>query len=256
LKIIQTILICLFVLSFPVRLFSEIPDWPEGEEFIYSVKWSIFRLGTLRLRINDTLRVQGEKVTHTQFFIDSNPLLFFINHHSVYESYFDDRFNTLYFRFDEKIDDVPFDAEYRFDYSDSLISIQITDEKNPSNQIRKAIRFEKKVYDGTALLYALRFHAGASRSDTVRFLSNDRIETVIIRFNSRSFPVSVRFQKNPVLCHYLDGRVFEKTVAGLKGKFQAWISTDWQRVPVMARLKVFIGHVTIELEDWKMWQTM
>ena len=255
-KNIKRLFVCLVIFSLPVQALSSDPKWPVGEELTYKVKWSIFRLGTLRLKIDDTLRIHDDLVYQVRFIMDSNPLLFFINHHSVFESYFDDDFNSYLFRFGEKIDGIPYDAEYRFDYSDSLIFVELTDGRDSTHQIRSMVPFDESVYDGTALLYYLRFHAGEMKTDTIQYLSNDHIEKAIVRFNHRSHPVPVPSLNKTLSCYYLDGRIFTKTVADLTGYFQAWISADRQRVPVMARLKVFIGYVTIELEKWKMWQPL
>ncbi len=255
-KKFKSVLAYLAVFSLPMQVLYSNLKWPVGEELTYKVKWSIFRLGTLCLKIDDTLRIDDDLVYHVRFVIDSNPLLFFINHHSVFESYFSDHFNGYLFRFGEKIDGIPYNAEYRFDYSDSLIFVELTDGRDSTRQIQSTIRFDKNVYDGTALLYYLRFHAGEMKTDTIQYLSNDRIEKAVVRFNHRSHPVYVPPSNKTLSCYYLDGRIFTKTVADLTGYFQAWISTDRQRVPIKARLKVFIGYVTIELEKWKMWQPL
>lgn len=249
-------LVCLFVLSLAIQTYSNIPRWPLGEELTYKVKWSIFRLGTLRLRVNDTLRIDDKLVYHVQFFIDSNPLLFFVNHHSVYESYFGDQFRSHLFRFDERIDGVLYHAVYQFDYTDSLIAIELTDEKDSTRQIHKHIPLTDSIYDGTALLYYLRSCAGRMKTDTLLFLSNDKVEKAVVRFSRRVYPLKVGSLENRLSSFYLDGSIFEKTVAGLTGYFQAWIAADEQRPPLKARLKVFIGYITIELEEWNGWQPM
>jgi hypothetical protein len=255
-KKIKSVLVCSILFFLPVQIFSGDLRWPVGEELTYQVRWSIFRLGTLRLMIDDTLRIHDELTYHVRFVMDSNPLLFFIDHHSVFESYFSDHFNGVLFRFDEKINGIPYDAEYRFDYVDSLIFVELMDGRDSTRHIRETIPFNENVFDGTAFLYYLRFHAGELKKDTIQFLSDDRIEKAVVRFNHRSYPVSVSSLNRKVFCHYLDGRIFTKTVADLTGYFQAWISTDLQRVPIKARLKVFLGYVTIQLEEWKMWQPL
>jgi hypothetical protein len=249
-------LVYLFVLFFPIQIFSGMPRWPVGEELTYKVKWSIFRLGTLRLKVNDTLHIDDKLVYHVQFFIDSNPLLFFVNHHSVYESYFSDRFHSHLFRFNEKIDGILYRAVYQFDYTDSLIFITLTDEKDTTHQIRKRVPLTESIYDGTALLYYLRSYAGQMKTDTLLFLSNDDIENAVVRFSRRKYSVKIGSLENSLSSFYLDGRIFEKTVAGLTGRFQAWIAADDQRPPLKARLKVFIGYITIELEEWNKWRPM
>ncbi|MGD9899625.1 MAG: hypothetical protein AB7T22_10930, partial [Calditrichaceae bacterium] len=61
-------------------------QWRVGEELVYKVKWSFLRLGTVKLQIVDTTKIENVPVYHLRFFIYSNPLLFFVNNHSVYNS--------------------------------------------------------------------------------------------------------------------------------------------------------------------------
>lgn len=45
-----------------------------------------------------------------------------------------------------------------------------------------------------------------------------------------------------------------KGIAGITGPFKGWFAADKQRVPLKAELKVFVGSVKVELEDWKGWE--
>ena len=173
-----------------------------------------------------------------------------MNHHSVYESYFGDQFHSYIFQFEEEIDGIPYHAVYRFDYSDSLISAELTNGRDSTQQIHKHISITDRIFDRTALLYYLRFHAGKMKVDTLQYLSNGNIAKAVIRFSRRLYSVKIRSLNCKLSSYYLDGTNYEKTVAGLSGRFQAWIAADEQRFPLKAKLKVFIGHVTIELEKW------
>ena len=43
-------------------------------------------------------------------------------------------------------------------------------------------------------------------------------------------------------------------IAGVKDEFKGWFSPDRQSVPVIAKMKAFIGSVGIELIRWKNWE--
>jgi hypothetical protein len=47
-----------------------------------------------------------------------------------------------------------------------------------------------------------------------------------------------------------DGRADFVGIFGLTGGFEGWFSNDEARVPIMAKMKVLIGSVTIELMRW------
>ena len=61
--------------------------WQIGEELTYKVSWGFIRLGTLHLSIEDTVKIDGTPTYFTKLKLDSNPWLFFVNMHSVFESY-------------------------------------------------------------------------------------------------------------------------------------------------------------------------
>jgi hypothetical protein len=48
-----------------------------------------------------------------------------------------------------------------------------------------------------------------------------------------------------------DGKLDFTGIFGLSGEFEGWFSNDEARVPILAKMKVLIGSVTIELMSWK-----
>ena len=63
--------------------------WQVGEQLIYSVKWSFFTLGKLKLTVLKSDTLAGRKVYHCRINIDSNPSLPFVNIHDIYDSFMD-----------------------------------------------------------------------------------------------------------------------------------------------------------------------
>jgi hypothetical protein len=51
-------------------------------------------------------------------------------------------------------------------------------------------------------------------------------------------------------CRRLDGKTDFVSVYGLTGDFEGWFSNDEARVPILAKMKVILGSVTIELMAW------
>ncbi len=145
---IVVILIIIILYSPNLLLSNDNPfKWKIGEELTYKVKWSFIRLGTLKLQICDSLVIDNTLVYHVRLLIDSNPLLFFVNMHNVYNSYLDKNFQLHLFYAEEKIDNVTYKAEYRLDYSDSLIHIDMTDIKDPAKTIKKSVPFQETVLE-------------------------------------------------------------------------------------------------------------
>jgi hypothetical protein len=59
---------------------------------------------------------------------------------------------------------------------------------------------------------------------------------------------------SPIDCYYIDGEIKTKGIAGVTGPYKGWFAADGQRPPIKAELKVFIGSVKVELEEWKKWE--
>ncbi len=238
--------LCLYAQSDPLY-------WPIGETLTYKVKYAFIRLGTLSMVVKDTLRIDEKRVYHIQLFVDSSPMLFWVNQHSLYESMFSDQFEGFLFKYDETVDETPFNGEYVFDYSDSLIHIQVVAEKNPDSLIVTHNPFTGIVLDGVSLLYYARQYAYKTIPDTVQYLADAGEETAILDFQGKGKPLSVRGVDEKIPSYYLEGRMTGEGIAGLSGYFKGWFSTDDQRVPLKAKLKVFLGYVTLKLESWEGW---
>jgi len=157
-------------------------QWRIGEELTYKVKWSFLRLGTLRVQLVDTIKIDTQPVFHAQISIDSNPLLFFVNYHSIFHSYFDKDLNIYLFHYHEKENGVTYRAEYRFNYKDSLVYIGLTDTTDTLNTIRREMAFHHQVLDGSSLLYYAREHAWKTTTDTVYYLTDEAQDQAIIHF--------------------------------------------------------------------------
>jgi len=229
-------------------------QWHLGEELTYKVKWSFVRLGTLKLQIFDSLRIDNALVYHAKMYMDSNPVLFFVNVHSVYETFIDKNFRLYMFLADEKIDNVSYETRYRFDYTDSLIYVHMTNIKNPKEMIDKTEPMLETLLDGTGMIFYARAHSNATKNDTITAYFEARRGKVSINFKGKGGKKDIEVAKSPIETFYLDGIVHMKAIVGLSGPFKGWFSTDAQRVPLKAELKVFIGNVGVELEDWKLWR--
>jgi len=251
--IVPVLFSCVILLA-PLFAEEKTIRWRVGEELTYKVKWSFVRLGTLRAVISDTLRMNNEKVYHIHMFVDSNPTLFFVSHHAVYETYFTDDMKVLLFKGNEKIDGIKYDGEYRYDYSDSLVHCIFTNEKEPSRQIQRTIRFHGRIFDGASLLYYARANVGYSKIDTLHYIDDGKDELAILQFMGSKGSIKIRAHDKSIKSSYLVGRILGNGIAGLHGEFEGWFAEEMPSPPLIAKMKVFIGSVIVELESWKGWK--
>ncbi|MCD4676180.1 MAG: DUF3108 domain-containing protein [Desulfobacula sp.] len=248
------IFICI-LLHFPIALLSveNTFQWQVGEELTYKVKWSFIRLGTLKLQVVDTLTIDNTFVYHTRMFIDSNPLLFFVNMHSVYDSYIGEDFYPHLFIADEKIDGVTYKTRYRFNYADSLIHIKMTDVKDTTHIIEKKLPLDEKVQDGMSMIFYARGNVHLKKTETLTAFFEARKGKLDINFKGKDKKIKINSINSPIETYKVFGEANFKAIAGFGGKYSGWFATDKQRPPLKAEMKVFIGNVTIELEEWKNW---
>jgi len=249
-------LLVIFLSSFlRLQANADIPHhflWQKGEVASYEVKWSFIRLGTLRMEIGDTTRFNGIPVHSVRFFIDSNPMLFFVNMHSSFESLIDDDFRLHIFYADEHIDGVYYKTEYRFNYPDTLIHITMTDVEDTTHTIYKELPLEGSIFDGTSMITYARAHCSTPHQDSLMMLYEAKLGKVAIKFHKKYKKITIK-NKQKLETIFLDGTLMLKGIAGVTGPFKGWFSRDHQHIPLMAELKVFVGSVKLKLESWKNW---
>ena len=246
LRISLAIGLCFSIFTAPLLSNENKPRWKVGEELVYKVKWAFVRLGTLKTVISDTLTMDNERVYHVRVFVDSNPTLFFVNHHAVYETYFNDDLKVFLFRCNEKIDGVTYEARYRFDYSDSLVHVTMTNKEDPTKRIKRITPFHYRLLDGTSLLYYARKNVCHSKTDTIHYIAEGKDELSILRFMGPKGTVKIKALKKPSAACYLEGNALGGGIAGLHGEFKGWFAHDEQAPPLKAKMKVFIGSVVLK----------
>ncbi|MBC8182212.1 DUF3108 domain-containing protein [candidate division KSB1 bacterium] len=247
-------IILLTIVSPALSLENNSFKWQIGEELTYKVKWSFIRLGTIKVQVCDTLTMGNTFVYHVKLFVDSNPLLFFVNMHNVYESYITKDFRLQLFVSEEKIDGITYLAEYRFNYTDSLIHTIMTDMEDPNVTIIKDDPLNETLLDGASMIFYARANSIYTRTDTLISFFASKRGKVAINFKGKNGKTKISALKKPMESYYVDGIVRMKGIAGLTGPYKGWFATGDQRPPLKAEMKVFIGSVKIQLEKWTGWE--
>jgi hypothetical protein len=74
--------------------------------------------------------------------------------------------------------------------------------------------------------------------------------STFLNFKREHTSVEVDAIDYPVDVIGFDGHADFVGIFGLTGGFEGWFSNDEARVPILAKMKVLIGSVTIELMKW------
>ena len=227
--------------------------WQKGEELIYGVDWAFVRLGTVRVSNLGKVNINGHNANHIKLVIESNPLLFWLNNQSVYNSYVTDSMRIVRFVSDEKVDGTLYNAQYDFDYTNDVLSLTLFDKENPDSTQHKTLPMEKDLIDGVSLIYYARANVHNVKRDTILTFMEDNKGDILFNFAGKREDVEIDSLQNPIDAFYFDGEILIEGIAGVTGPYESWFSTDEQHVPLLSYMEVFIGNVKIELEQWKNW---
>lgn len=223
--------------------------WNEGEELIYKVKWGFLRLGTLKIQVLDPLQIDDQKIFHIRLYLDSNPMLFFVNMHSIYDTFIDEDLRPYMHLAQEKIDNIDYRSTHYLNYRDSTLYSQIINLQDSTQNWSDTIRFDQPLYDGISMTYYARATTENVRRDTLLSYFGDKHGNVLINFRGKQRSPFNRWAKEQDHLYFVDGNIMMVGIAGLTGPFMGWFSANPQRIPLRAQLKVFLGNVHVELEQ-------
>ena len=109
----------------------------------------------------------------------------------------------------------------------------------------------QKWCDGLALIFHARQNCNSKRTEYIpTTVFSDTANTTII-YSGKREKVRIESMPTPVRCWYFDGVANWKGIYGLSGRFRGWFSDDLSRVPILAKMNVYVGDVVIQLVKWK-----
>ena len=240
----------------PVNYQSQINDYiPKemqvGEDLTYVVRFGFIRLGEVRLIILDKQEKDGDIFYKTRALIDSYSGIPFISIHQTYESNFDIKQYSDYFRATEKENNYIKFTEYFFDYDKNKILVK-KGKYNPFQMwTDSTATIIKKYQDGLSLFYFARMNTGVQKTVSVPCFVTEKFETTLINFYNDVEKINIDAVDYDIACTRLDGYTTFVSIYGLTGDFEGWFTNDKYAVPTIAKMKVYIGNVTLELKYWK-----
>ncbi len=220
-----------------------------GEELIYKVKWTFFNLGKLKLQLFENPSKENGGIYYGRIFVDSNPLLFFINMHSIFETYLDNNYKPTLHQAYENIDNVNYFTQHYFNYEDSTIFLKMTSVEDTTKIIHKEIPMVEKCYDALGLVHHTRYMADSIKTDTLNTFFGEEIGKVAINYHGIQDKIFSEYADQYDKMYYVDGNIMMKGIAGLTGPYKGWFVGSERRIPVKAALKVFLGSVTLKLDS-------
>ena len=222
-----------------------------GEELTYVVSYTFIKLGEVKIKLRDKKEINGKTVYNTVAYINSYPGVPLVDLHQIYESKVNQNYYSEFFRGIVKYSDYSSFTEYNFDYNNSKIRIR-KGKVNPHEIWTDSLGYtNKQLQDGLSILYFSRMSFGKKQSVNVPCFVKEKIENTKINFYTDVQKVNVDAIDYDVACLRLDGQTDFVSVFGLTGYFEGWFSNDDASIPIVAKMKVIIGNVKLELKEWK-----
>ena len=78
---------------------------------------------------------------------------------------------------------------------------------------------------------------------------DDTVSTSI-NFLAKEENIEINASSYPIKSLYFNGTANWTGIYGLTGKFEGWFSDDEARIPVKAKMKLYVGNANIELIKW------
>lgn len=226
---------------------EELLKW--HEVFTYEVRYSFFKLGEVKVEIVSDTLYNGQKSWHLRSIITSNPAIPFVgeeeNHYNSIFSLRDSMFQVQEFWTDNVDEDEFRDSEYIFDREKEKVYAYEKD------QPRDTLALEELASSGHAIFYLGRLTAGTDSVLKVPIYLNREMKYMTLTNTTKIEKREYDAFPHEVETYYSEGETDIDGPFGFSGEFESWYLTDDLRVPVEARVKVWLGNSRIKLIDYE-----
>ncbi|MDI6802524.1 MAG: DUF3108 domain-containing protein [Bacteroidota bacterium] len=226
-------------------------EFEVGEELTYNVSYAFITLGQIRLKILEKIIQDGKVMYKTIAYMDSYKGLPFIDLHEIYESKINSNVTSYWFRSRSKDGSKIKYVTYDFDYANNRIFFEFGIWGKGMLDKRDTLKIDTLSQDGLSLFYFARYNLLRNRTVRIPTVVVEQISNTTINFSNKNESVNIDAVDYPVDVIEFNGRADFKGVYGFSGGFEGWFSNDEARVPIVAKMKVLIGKVRIELVSWK-----
>ena len=222
-----------------------------GEELQYNVSYSFFDIGLLKMQVLDTATKNGVKIFKAKAYLDSYSGLPFVDLHQVFYSEMDvDAIAQLFVAHTTSKPQVMPYFKYFFDYKKNKVTYQYGVE--PKGYITRSGEepIVDKQLDGLSLLYYARNNFRQAKKYSMSVFVGEKSYKTHFNFMNKLGSQEIDAVKYPVETIEFDGSSDFTGVYGLTGYFRGFFSNDDAGIPIVAKMKVILGSVHIELIKW------
>jgi hypothetical protein len=220
----------------------------DGEEYVYEVSWTVFKLGTIRLKASPRYTVEAR--------IDSYPSVPFVDLHSAHYSEMDSAFYSVASHTAEKKEKDWWGLNYIYDLPQKRLIVEETHQRDPSQppfarQVKDTLKLPTRSFvDGLAIAFYPRLFIHSVKTVDVPTVLYGKIGTTTFEFTKNKTTEDIDAVDYPVRVVEVSGTTTAVGIYGMTGDFTGWFSDDTAAVPIKGKLKVLLGSVTLELVKW------
>ncbi len=225
-----------------------------GEELEYKVSYSFFSIGTISFKILGEETRNGRTIFKARAVIESNPSLNWLKevHIRFYGEMDDSIFSYYWVSEDSSKSGVDFHS-LTFEYDDSILVYrkgQLTSAGDQKIDQVDTVRIQEREQDGLSLFFYARENARQKKEAHVPTVIDNKKVNTFINFQNKIEDVSIGAVDYPVETVFFNGNADFVGVVGMTGGFRGWFSNDEARIPIVARLNVWLGSIKVELIRW------
>ena len=221
-----------------------------GEDITYVVKYLAFEIGEIRIKVLKEIVEDKDTLYSAIAYINSYDGIPFVDLHQIYETKFDAKLISHYFKGTILEDDTTY-TEYYFNKNKN--NIHILKGREGTKKIWKdtLATYDRDYQDGLSLFYFARLNTGQQKKVNVPVFINEKYEKTYINFYKEVEDMDIDAVDYDIACVRLDGETEFRGIFGLTGYFEGWFSDDESAVPIVAKMQVIIGSIKLELKQWK-----
>lgn len=221
----------------------------DGEELVYNVRYGFIDLGQVRIKVVGSVRIGSSLAYEGKAFIDSYPKVPFVDLHTIYESLMDSAGFSRRFVGRAKSEGVWDIVRYLFQYDQNRVVVEMGSHDSVITG-RDTLAIDSPYHDGLSLFFYARQELYSGKQMNVPTLIKEKRAKTFINFKGEHTSVDLDGVDYPIDAVHFDGNMDFIGIFGLTGGFEGWFSNDEARVPILAKMKVLIGNVTLELMKW------
>ncbi len=224
-----------------------------GEELTYNVSYTFLDIGQVRIKIADKKTENGKTTYSAIVYIDSYKGVPFVDLHTIYETKMNTPVYSDYFRARTKNNDTGkwYHITYNIDYTKHKVDIQQGEFGSPTITKEQSITIDTMYQDGLSLFYFARANVKNRKSIIVPTIVQEQKVNTQLNFMNERTSEEIDAVDYPVDVIHFDGHADFVGIFGLTGDFEGWFSNDEACIPIVAKMKVLIGNVKMELMKWK-----